>query len=623
LTPLSPVDKAAATVMRPHLVRLYRSASLVASGLVALALALYAASRSAWVSDRLNAAVTSAAAEHGFVLDAGSKAWIGWSGALVVAPLSARRRGLALRAEQAWVHPSWTALLRGELRPVKVGLADATLDIDLAELATRQRSSAAPKSTAPGHLELALERTRVRVHRGPDTGAPTWEIHSLELSLAKHGQGIELTSIVELPSGGRLRLRAQRSPRLTARLELRHLTADDLPLELTRFVGAELQGGWSGEAALDADRNFVRGRLAARLATKDLVADSEILAPKAVGPLALAGSLTARWDLAQRRLDLEQVTVSLGAKPVVSLEASGSVSLEAGGPLRLSAHLAAPEIASVIAALPPVLRPPADAPQVSGALTGQLTLEGPWREPLEWVVQGKLDLSALRARARERAPPLLAGAFRYHVPSGAGHEEERLVGPENPDFVPLAELPRYVADAVVTSEDGGFWGHQGFDFDEIKLSLLAAAASGHALRGGSTITQQLAKNLFLSPEKTYARKVREAFVTLALESSLSKSRLLEIYLNIIEWGPGIWGIGPAARAYFGKDARELTPREAVYLASVIPNPVRYYVQCERGQLSPAWSERLDTLLARMSETGRLDPDAYVQALKEPLVFRSN
>jgi penicillin-binding protein 1A len=186
--------------------------------------------------------------------------------------------------------------------------------------------------------------------------------------------------------------------------------------------------------------------------------------------------------------------------------------------------------------------------------------------------------------------------------------------------VPLAELPPYVVRAVTTAEDAGFYGHEGFDFEELKNAFAQGARAGRVVRGGSTITQQLAKNLWLSREKTLARKVREAVLTIALEATVPKSRLLEIYLNVAEWGPGLWGIGPAARHWFGKDARALTPREAVFLASVIPNPVRYHVLWERGDTTEAWDQRVNELLLKMSEQGALPEDAFLSALDERLVF---
>jgi membrane peptidoglycan carboxypeptidase len=176
-----------------------------------------------------------------------------------------------------------------------------------------------------------------------------------------------------------------------------------------------------------------------------------------------------------------------------------------------------------------------------------------------------------------------------------------------------------VIRAVTASEDAGFFAHHGFDFTELGIAFASGAEQGRVVRGGSTISQQVAKNLYLGREKTLARKVREAAITLALEACLPKARILEIYLNVAEWGPGVFGIGPAARHWFGKDARALTPREAAFLATVIPNPVRYEYIRRRG-LSPGWSERVDLLLLKMSEQGAISDDDLLRALVEPLVF---
>jgi membrane peptidoglycan carboxypeptidase len=274
---------------------------------------------------------------------------------------------------------------------------------------------------------------------------------------------------------------------------------------------------------------------------------------------------------------------------------------------------------ALVAALPAELQPPAEAPASAGPLRGAIRVTGARAVPLAWGVAGKLELADLRARARETTPSFLWQSFTHRALAVDGTEIELVVGPENPDFVPLAELPSWVTSAVLTSEDGGFVYHSGFDFAELKDSILAVAETGRAIRGGSTLTQQLAKNLFLSREKTYARKVREALVTVGLESGLSKERLLEIYLNIIEWGPGIYGIEPAARAYFGKGARELTPRQAVYLASIIPSPVRHYTHRERSQ-TPEWALQLDTVLRTMAERGQLSPESYAEAVASAVTF---
>jgi monofunctional biosynthetic peptidoglycan transglycosylase len=253
-------------------------------------------------------------------------------------------------------------------------------------------------------------------------------------------------------------------------------------------------------------------------------------------------------------------------------------------------------------------------------LSAQLALQGPLREPEEWNIFVNLDISRLKETSRG-TPFKLRGPFPYQPKEGSGVSREIWVGDKNPAFVPISQLPVYVYRAVVTSEDGGFFGHHGFDFQEIKNTVVSVAEDKR-FRGASTITQQLAKNLFLSRERTYARKVQEALITIALESSLSKQRLLEIYMNLIEWGPGVYGIGEAAHHYFGKDARSLSVKEAAFLATIIPNPIRYHIYFERGQLTEVWEERVRDLLMKMHDQGILTDVDYVDALSAPLVFRS-
>ena len=126
--------------------------------------------------------------------------------------------------------------------------------------------------------------------------------------------------------------------------------------------------------------------------------------------------------------------------------------------------------------------------------------------------------------------------------------------------------------AVLVAEDDAFWTHDGVDVEQLKESFETSLAKGRAARGGSTITQQLAKNLYLSPSKNPLRKLRELLIARRLEAALSKRRILELYLNVIEWGDGIYGAEAASRTYFGKSAAGLSPEEAALLAGAIINP---------------------------------------------------
>ena len=142
-------------------------------------------------------------------------------------------------------------------------------------------------------------------------------------------------------------------------------------------------------------------------------------------------------------------------------------------------------------------------------------------------------------------------------------------------WVPLSSISPYVMKAVIIAEDDKFWSHDGFDFEAMQKALEKDIKKKKFKAGGSTISQQLAKNLYLSPAKNPVRKIKEAILTWRLERQLSKRRIMELYLNVVEWGDGVFGIEAAARKHYGKSAAGLTAREAAELAAVIPNPRRY------------------------------------------------
>ena len=139
-------------------------------------------------------------------------------------------------------------------------------------------------------------------------------------------------------------------------------------------------------------------------------------------------------------------------------------------------------------------------------------------------------------------------------------------------WVSYAKISSHLKRAVLVAEDSAFWQHDGIDYEQLKESMEVNLARGEFVRGASTITQQLAKNLYLSPSKNPVRKLREIVVARRLEAELSKQRILEIYLNVIEWGDGIYGAEAAARTYFRKSAADLGPQESALLAASIRNP---------------------------------------------------
>ncbi|MBF0328152.1 MAG: monofunctional biosynthetic peptidoglycan transglycosylase [Nitrospirae bacterium] len=174
-------------------------------------------------------------------------------------------------------------------------------------------------------------------------------------------------------------------------------------------------------------------------------------------------------------------------------------------------------------------------------------------------------------------------------------------------WAPLSIVSPYLIKAVLIAEDDKFWSHEGFDFEAMQKAVEKDLKEKKFKFGGSTISQQLAKNLYLSPSKNPARKLREAILTWRIERNLTKKRILELYLNIAEWGDGLFGIEAAARHYYAKPASALSPQESARLASVLPNPLKYnplsssgYVQnrsqiiynimLRRGIVIPEYSE---------------------------------
>jgi monofunctional biosynthetic peptidoglycan transglycosylase len=162
-------------------------------------------------------------------------------------------------------------------------------------------------------------------------------------------------------------------------------------------------------------------------------------------------------------------------------------------------------------------------------------------------------------------------------------------------WVPYERMSGHLKRAMVAAEDAKFVDHEGFDWDGIQKALERNERRGRVVAGGSTITQQLAKNLFLSPTRSWARKGQEAVITVMLEALLPKRRILEIYLNVIELGGGVFGAEAASRRYFGVAAAQLAPEQAARLAAMAPNP-RFY---ERNPGAPGLNRKIRIILGRM------------------------
>lgn len=187
------------------------------------------------------------------------------------------------------------------------------------------------------------------------------------------------------------------------------------------------------------------------------------------------------------------------------------------------------------------------------------------------------------------------------------------VCPQDSNYVRLNDISIYLQKSLVLTEDSTFWTHHGFDFDEIEKSLKKNMQSQKFARGGSTLTQQLSKNLFLTKEKTILRKIKEALITIRIEKTLSKKEILERYLNVVQFGKNLFGIKKASDFYFHKSPKSLTLVESAFLTFLLPNPEGYSKSFFKKELTPFASKRLHQIIDNLFQYQRISEQEYLQA----------
>lgn len=536
-----------------------------------------------------------------------------------------------LVAERIVVHPSLWALLTGHLRPRSLELRWVRLQTGpkgawLRSLAQRlSQHRGAPEDGKPARgakqapPEVIVRDLFVDLPQRDPTAAPT-SIGPLDVTAQWGREGTALTfdlrgSLMDGKGGHFSAAGAVSAGEVSFQGGLSALSLSALPPGLFAHGTMEVnEGAFSGDVSgtlhgkkLDAQGGFALAQ--ANVAWQRLAADP-------VGPF----NFGLRGQIA---LDLDEHTFA-GHQLILSVnkaQAILDVSLDKKKSFELEVRLADVDMQAAIDSLPAQLRPPPQAPRVQGPLSADFDLRGvlgDWAA-LE-IRRADLDLSGLKdAAERNEISNFLKAPFEFTPGGQEAPARSFEVGPGNGRFAAIASLPSYVVRAVVISEDAGFYGHHGFDFDEIKESISRDLSKGQAVRGGSSLTQQLVKNLFLSREKKLSRKIQEALITVEIEAALPKWRILEIYLNTIEWGPRLYGIGEAAERYFGERPQELSPKQAAFLASIIPNPKKYYWYFARGALTSNWEEKVNRLLDKMATVGAIDP-AQRAAANPPLSF---
>jgi len=548
----------------------------------------------------LAAALAPVAAQHRAALESRIRARI---------LAEATRRGLVAQVDAVRVGLRPPLLLTG-LRVARPGkwsvAADGaafTLRAQGQGLLGRARVALGPvKVTVPGGVTADLVPTVWDIGTD-DGGASTIKLRepAAGLMLTRRGGG----------SGPALEARATSAP-VGSLLTMRR---DGVPMLEAGVVDGRLRLGSAPESTtFDVDLE-AHG---ARMAPLDRTGESaEPLGPPSELRLRLAGS----WHGGGGRLDLPRWSVA-----VDGLSLSGSLSLvdvPRDPRLTLAFEAERVDLARLLVLSAPS-SPSAVAASIGGgnaeeslgsaSLSARMT--GTFSDPASFSVEQRLDFSPPR-----RMPPSierLRRDFVHEVTLPDGERRAIDVSPASPDFVPLREVPPLLVRTLLLGEDAGFFGHHGIDLAEVPSAVLTDWSRGTPARGASTITQQLAKNLFLSREKRLGRKLQEVALALLLDSALGKERILEIYLNVIEWGPGVYGLRPAARRYFSKDPAELTPGQMALLVALVPGPVKYQRSLATGTPSPGFRPLVDRLLAKLRSVDAISEEEYETALAEDL-----
>jgi hypothetical protein len=334
-------------------------------------------------------------------------------------------------------------------------------------------------------------------------------------------------------------------------------------------------------------------------------------------PVAFGAAMHAELSVTPDAVTVARAGFTLGQ---IRLSASGWV--RRGSPIsgQLEVQLAHAACADMLASLPESLRGPLDGIALEGSLGARAHVAIDLAAP---AGEGATLTSQVTGRCNVTAEPPSAD-----VTTLADVSEQQLadgsrvrIGRGEHDWAALKPLPTHVAGAFVSAEDGQFFTHGGFDLEQITRSLEIDLREHRLARGGSTISQQLVKNAFLSQRRTFDRKLQEAILTWRLEARLDKKQILERYLNVIELGPHVFGLGAAARYWFDASPRDLTIRQAAFLAALTSQPTSMSRRVRRsGDLDAESAERVSVILRAMRRDGVIGPEAYEAAKTAPLGF---
>ncbi len=319
-------------------------------------------------------------------------------------------------------------------------------------------------------------------------------------------------------------------------------------------------------------------------------------------------------DLHERRLNIEDATLAIGELMFVL---SGTVEQTGEGRhVLIKTTLSGENLRAerALDSLPTGFAPALEGYVLEGEFGLAFDLDLDTRAPESMRLRHHFDMSKLTVvhhGPKADIPLLKTNAFAVRVNAASS---ATLIGPQEAGWTPYFRVPKFLPAALIAAEDGAFYHHDGFDQRAIQSSLISNLQAGRIVRGGSTISQQVAKNLFLNQDKTLSRKFQEAFLTWQLEEHIDKQRIIELYINLAHWGPNVYGIKSAAEYFFRKRASRLSLRECLFLASILPNPVRFGRHYAEGYIQSDRLNKMRSVLFVLHSRGHVDRQTYEQEL---------
>jgi len=379
------------------------------------------------------------------------------------------------------------------------------------------------------------------------------------------------------------------------------------------------QATLAADGSADFSEDFETVELDGKLQVHGLSLQRPELSPAPVGPWSFDAALRARARLDGTALTVLSSEAHLGevrAELVGQIETTADRRHVEG---RLRVPLSGCQ--SVLDAVPNGLLPLVNGVKLSGSFGIDLQVRYDQAKPEDT----RVALSVKNECRIREAPPSLSPhrferPFLREVKGPDGTPMTLEGGPGTPSWVSIDDISRHMESAILICEDAGFHSHAGFDFHALENAIKDDLKQGRFARGASTVSMQLAKNLYLSQEKTLGRKLQEALLTMLLEQELDKRRILELYLNVVELGPGLYGVRDAAEYYFATPARSLTLGQSLYLASLLPNPT-YSRFGPDGKLNQGWLSYLHKLMHIAHKIKRIDDAELEAGLAEQIAFR--